>query len=486
MNDLRYAFRQLLKSPGFALIAVLTLALGIGASTAIFSVLDAVLLRPLPYPQQERLVELRELDENGKGMEFAQPNFDDLRTRSRSFEAIAKYAGGPEAVIGGSEPLQTNVCAVSGDFFSVLAVRPVLGRFFSSKSLTENKQVAVVSFGFWKRLLGGRTDLAGTTLRLENRSFAVVGVLPAEREFPPDVDVWIPTEIYPPGTSRAAHSWHVVARLRNGVSIKQARTEIASIGRRLKGEYGKQTDMVSFGLSPLRDRLVKDVRGMLLVLAGAVTLVLVIACSNVANLLLVRTTVRHKEIALRAALGASRWRLARQFLVETMLLTLCAGALGVLFAFWGVDLMVGLYHGDLPRVGEIGVNIPVLLFSLGLSVIVGISLGLVPVLGTSSQHLQSHLQNAGRGLTPGSSGTRGRNLLIVFQVALTLMLLVGAGLLGRSFQRLLAVDPGFQPESAVAMSLWTQFSQEPAAQRQPAQFYHKLIERLQTLPGVIA
>ena len=488
MNDLKYALRSLGKSPAFTAIAIATLALGIGASTAIFSVLDAVLLRPLPYPQQERIVALRELDEKGRGMAFAEPNFDDLRARSRSFEALAKYSEGTDAIAGGSEPVRANTSAVSEDFFRVLGVTPFAGRLFSAQSGSEG-EVAVVSYGFWKRLLAGRPNLEGTTLRSAGRSFAVVGVLPPDVGFPPEIDVWLPSTIFPPNPSRTGHNWRAMGRLRDGVSPEQARGEIAAIGQQLKREHGPNTDAVSFGMTPLRERMVKDIRGVLWALCGAVGLLLVIACSNVANLLLVRAASRRKEVALRAALGASRWRLARQFLVETVLLTLCAGALGVLLAFWGVDLVVGFYRGNLPRVGQIGIDGGVLIFSVGVSFILGLVLGLVPLASVSRSRLQDEL--ASRGVSINRSSSRVRNFLIVGQIALTLMLLVGAGLLARSFQRLLEVDPGFQPESAVAMNLSLPGVEEPLpvsgsskAVVQLAQVYQQLLERLQALPGV--
>lgn len=486
ISDLKYALRSLGKTPAFTAIAIATLALGIGASTAIFSVLDAVLLRPLPYPQQERIVALRELDEKGRGMAFAEPNFDDLRARSRSFAALAKYSEGTEAIAGGSEPVRTNTSAVSEDFFRVLGVRPFAGRFFSTASGVEGNEVAVVSYGFWKRLLAGRTNLEGATLRFAGRSFAVVGVLPPDIGFPPDIDVWFPSTIYPPNLSRTAHNWRAMGRLRDGVSPEQARAEIAAIGQQLKREHGPNTDAVSFGMTPLRERMVKNIRGVLWALCGAVGLLLVIACSNVANLLLVRAAARRKEVALRAALGASRWRLARQFLVETVLLTLCAGALGVLLAFWGVDLVVGFYRGNLPRVGQIGINFSVLLFSLVVSLAVGLVLGLVPALNVSQRQLHGALQDAGRGTSSGRSTSRVRNCLIVAQVALTLVLLVGAGLLGRSFMRLMEVSPGFQPESAVAMTISRPRPEEPADLRRLAQLYQQLLERLSGWPGMIA
>lgn len=478
MTDIRYGLRQLIKHPAFTLVAVLTLALGIGASTAIFSVLDAVLLRPLPYPSQERLVEATELNDAGRGMPFAQPNFDDLRARSGSFEALASYSAGPDAVAGGSEPIRTKVCAASPDFFRVLGVSPVIGRVFSS----ETNEVAVVSYGFWKRMLESRTNLEGTALRFANRSFTVIGVLPPETEFPSDADVWYPRGILPPYESRTAHNFRVIARLREGVLFQQAKIEVESIGRALKLEHGSQTDAVSFGLLPFRERFVRDIRSVLLVLCGAVGLLLAIACSNVANLLLVRAAARRKEVALRAALGATRGRLARQFIAEALLLTLAAGALGALFASWGVHLIVSLYHGDLPRIGEIGVNTNTLLFTLSISLLVAVVLGLVPVFHASRRQLQCDLQDAGRGSS--GSHTRARNLLIVAQVALTLMLLAGAGLLGRSFQRLLAVDPGFRAENVVAMTTLMPEPEGPGAMRSLAEFYRRLLERIGSLPGV--
>jgi predicted permease len=483
MNDLKYAFRTLVKSPAFTLVAVVTLALGIGASTAIFSVLDAVLLRPMPYPNQERLVEVSELNQSGRGMPFAEANFDDLMTRNHSFEAVAAYTRSPDAVAGGIEPVRTNLSGVSPDFFHVLGVSPVLGRLFSAETLREEKQVAVVSYRFWKQQLEGRASLEGASIRFSNRNFAVIGVLPAQTEFPAGVDIWFPFRaLYPPYESRTAHNFRVIARLRTGVSFEQAKTEVAAIGRALKLEHGSQTDAASFGLLSFRERFVRDIRGVLFVLAGAVGLLLAIACSNVANLFLVRAAARRKEVALRAALGASRARLARQFITEALLLTFVAGALGTLLASWSVQLIVGLYHGNLPRVGEIGVSSSVLLFSFAVSLVIAIALGFVPIIHASRRQLQNDLQDAGRGSS--SSQTRARNLFIVAQVALTLMLLVGAGLLGRSFQRLVAVDPGFRAESVVAMTVLLPQPEDPGKMRELAQFHHRMFERLATLPGV--
>jgi predicted permease len=484
VNDLKYTIRSLGKNPAFTLIAVLTLALGIGASAAIFSVVDAVLLRRLPFPAPEQLVEMTELNESDRGMAFAEANFNDLAARSRSFEAMATYSRSPEAVAGGTEPARTNVAGVSADFFRVLGVTPALGRFISAESLREEKQVAVVSYGFWKRILDGRTNLDGTSLRFGNRSFAVIGVLPAGTEFPAGTDVWFPNAIFPPYESRTAHNFRAIARLRPGISFEQANGEVASIGRALKQQYGSQMDAASFGLLSFRERFVRDIRGVLFLLCGAVGLLIAIACSNVANLLLVRATARRKEVALRAALGASRARLARQFIVEALVLTLVAGVIGALLAAWSVRLIVGLYHGNLPRIGEIGVNPGVLLFTFAISLLIAVVLGFVPVIHASRQRFQNDLQDASRGTSAGAKQTRARNFLIVVQVALTLMLLVGAGLLGRSFQRLLSVDPGFRAENVVAMTVLLPYPEEPAAMRALAQFHHNLFERIGALPGV--
>ena len=491
MSDLRFAARQLLKNPAFSIIAIATLALGIGASTAIFSVLDAVLLRRLPYPAQGHLVEVTEVNETGRGMAFTEPNFNDLASRNRSFEAVATYTRSPEAVAGGREPVRTTVSGVSVDFFRVLGVKPALGRLISPETLRERNEVAVVSYGFWKRMLEGRMNLQGTSLRFANHTFAVIGVLPRETEFPAGVDVWYPYRaVYPPFESRTGHNFRVSARLRPEVSFQQASTEVASIGRALKLEYGSQTDAASFGLHSFRERLVRDIRSVLFVVCGAVALLLAIACSNVANLLLVRATARRKEVALRAALGASRARLARQFIAEALLLTLIAGAAGAVLASWSVQLIVSLYHGDLPRIGEIAVNTNVLLFTFGISLLIAVVLGFVPVIHASRRQLQNDLQDAGR--RSSGSHTRARNVLLVGQIALTLTLLVGAGLLGRSFQRLLAVDPGFRIENVVAMTILVpdprpqllSDGNAEGAMRALAQFNHELLTRIEALPGV--
>ena len=483
MNDLKYAFRTLLKSPAFTVIAIITLALGMGAATAIFSVVDAVLLRPAPYPNPDRLVEVRELDERGRGMPVCEANYNDLATRNHSFDASARYAVWTQPVAGGRDAIRANTALASADFFKVLGVQPMIGRFFSSD---KSENVAVVSYGFWQRQLGAPASLDGVTLRFANRSFAVIGVMPANLEFPANADLWYPAETLPPNNSRSGHNWKVVARVKASATLEQARADIAAIGQQLKQEYGREIDAVSFAALPLRERSVQEVRRMLYVLCGAVGVLLLIAGSNVGNLLLVRATVRRKEIALRAALGASSGRLARQFIVEALLLTIFGAALGAIFSAWGVDLIVGLYHGNLPQVGKIGINPSVLLFSSGVAIVLGIVLGLVPAVHASRNRLQSDLQDAGRGQSASRANRRIRNGLIVGQVALTLMLLVGAGLLGRSFQQLLAINPGFTTESAVAMTVSMPDPEDAADRRRLAQAYQQLLVRLERIPGVLS
>jgi len=483
MNDFTFALRQLRKSPGFTLIALLTLALGMGAATAIFSVVDAVLLRPAPYPNPERVVEIRELDERGLGMPVCEPNYKDLATRNHSFEAIARDAILTQAVAGGSEPQRVNTSPVSGDFFRTLGVQPLRGRFFSGSNVGE---VAVVSYGFWRRQLGAAENVEGKMLRFANRSFAVVGVMAPGIEYPSGVDVWYPAEIYPANTSRNGHNWRVVARVKPSVTLEQARAEVAMIGQQLKQEYGQETDAVSFAALPLRERSVQDVRRILFVLCGAVGVLLLIAASNVGNLLLVRATMRRKEVTLRAALGASSTQLAREFIIEALLLTLGGAALGAVLSIWGVDLILGIYHGNLPQVGGIAINLRALLFSFGIALILGVALGLAPAVHASRNQLQSDLQDAGRGGSTGRATRRILNGLIVAQVALTLMLLVGAGLLGRSFQQLLAVNPGFIPQSSVAMAISLPDTSDAAGKRKLAQFSRQLLVSLQSIPGAIS
>ena len=514
IKDIRFGVRSLLKRRGFTSIAVLTLALGVGACTAIFSVVDGVLLRSLPYPDAERIVQLREVNSAGVQIAFAEPNYLDVRARSHTFEAIAQYNGALTTVTGGSEPVRARAYLVSTDFFRVLGTRPVVGRtFLPEESKPGGAPIAVVSYGFWQRLLGGRSDLTGTTLRLMDQSVTVVGVMPAGFAFPRAAEVWIPRELFPQETSRSAHNWSVVARLRPAIKTEAAAAEVSAIGKQLKQEYGKDVDAADFTVVPQQEYMVGNVRRPLLMIFIAVGFLLVVACANVANLLLAQVTARQREFAVRSALGATRVRLARQFITENLLLALTAGALGVLLSFWGVDLLLGLNRQSLPRMSEIGVNARAVAFTLGLSLLVAAVLGVVPLLRFSTRDLETSLREAGSGAR-GYAGRHLRGLLVVAQMALTLILLVGAGLLGKSFYRLLQIDPGFRTESAVAMELslpnprmdeqrYKQFMksynrlmelgvapdvtvQLSAEEERQRLFHQQLLERLSATPGVVA
>ncbi|MFN0107529.1 MAG: ABC transporter permease [Blastocatellia bacterium] len=487
-QDLRYALRMLRGKPGFTLAAALSLALGIGASTAIFSIVDGVLLRPLPYPEPERLVRLNEVNERGVKIRMSEPNYLDVRSRNHSLESIAQYAGGQVVVSGGSEAARAFACWVSGDFFKAMGVQPFAGRSFSpdESKFGGANQVAIVSYAFWQQKMGGRADFSGAKLNVDGPAFTVIGVMPPGFSFPPTADIWVPREVEPPRMSRTAHNWHVIGRLRSGVSFDQARAEISGVAKQLRQELGKETDAVDIAAVPLKEFMTDNVRTGLLLILAAVGLLLVVACANVANLLLTSATMRASEFAVRAALGASRWRMARQFITENLLLTTAAGGLGILISFWGVDLLLKLNAGNLPRESEIAVNYRALLFTLGLSTLIAIVLGLLPAMRFSGADLHTSLKEGGRGQMAASTSGRLRSGLVVAQVALTLMLLVCAGLLSRSFLKLMQVDPGFKPESSVAMTLSQATTLDKQQEAQLQQFNEQLLERLQTMPGVKA
>ena len=481
-QDLRFALRTLRKSPGFTAVAILTLALGIGANTAIFSVFYGVLLRPLPYPKSEQIVRLWEVNENGGHPNFSDPNFEDLQAQSRSFQALAEYYLVPQTVSFGQSSARVGVSAVSRDFFRVIGVQPFEGRGFIREEQQFNAGlVALASYAYWKQTLGGQTDLSSLRLRISGQPASVVGIMPPGFRFPENADVWVPREVYERYPSRTAHNWQVVGRLADGVRIKQSRPELSALARRLKQQYGQDTAMSDIAVESLRSAMTGDVHLALLVLLIASTFFLLIACANVVNLMLAQVAARDRELSLRAALGAGGRRLVRQFLTEGLLLSLLGGTLGVFVAFWGLDALLSIAPAGLPRLENISINLPVLLFSLGTAVLIASGLGIICAWKSSGAGPQEVLNEGHR--LQGNSPRRQLLLraMIAGQMVTAVVLLVGAGLMGRSLLRVLSVDPGFRTEKVLTMEL--DLPDEPQMPRR-VQLLDDLFARLRSVPGV--
>jgi putative ABC transport system permease protein len=485
VQDLRFGIRMLLKRPVSTATSVGTLALGIGAATAIFSVVYGVLLRPLPYPRPDRLVRVWEQAADGHRMNLADPNFEDLRAQSRSLDGVAEYAFGPSPVVGGSEPVSATLAFVSRDFFSVMRVEPERGRGLTAGDHRPGAApVAVVSRGFWRRVLGGRTDLASLRLNAGEYTVTVVGVLPAEFSFPGGSEIWVPREIVERLPSRSAHNWPVVGRLRDGVSLGAARAELATIGQRLQRRYGGEVDCTALAVAPLQDALTGSVERPLLVLLAAVGMLLLIAGINVANLCLAQSTAREAELAVRSALGAPRRRLVRQFLTEAAVLAASAGLLGVALARGGLDALLALAPAGMPRLADVAIDRPVLLFSLGTSVLLALGLGGFAALRATAADPRQALAERGRSGAGSLRVTRVGRVLVAGQLALALVLLVGAGLLGRSLLRVLAVEPGFRTDHVLTLDLTLPGVATPAERAARVRFLDELSVRLRRLPAV--
>jgi putative ABC transport system permease protein len=485
-QDLRYGARTLLKHPGFTLVAVLTLSLGIGANSAIFSVVNGVLLRSLPYPNPERVVMLWEAGDSGKPTYVSHQNFSDWRAQQRSYEYISAYSarfGGPSTILGGSEPVRAYTVAVYRDFFNVLGVQPFLGRTFSpEESNFGTSPVAVVSFRFWQNSLNADPNLSGKKLTIGDRSFDVVGVMPAEFSLPEETDVWESKEqLYADNSSRSSHNYIGIARLKAGVSVEQAQSELAVIARRLGEQFVEDKQHSRATVVPLKEQLTGSVRAGLLVLLVAVGFVLLIACANVANLMLARAVGRQKEVAIRTALGANRLRIVRQLLTESLLLSLLGGTIGLLTAYWLISALIALAPATIPRLNEIGIEGRTITFTLGVALLTSVLFGLFPALRASNPDLNETLKEGGRGAT-GSSGLV-RNGLVVTEIALTLVLLVGAGLLIKSLWRVLQINPGFNSDHVLTMQVSLPASEYQDHSRK-INFYGQLFERTRSLPGV--
>jgi predicted permease len=489
MNDLRYALRQLTKRPGFTAVAVLTLALGIGANTAIFSVVNGVLLRPLPYEQPDRIVTLWEqLTEQGPAVHVSAPNFRDWKEQARSFGAMALHSspdfGRPGTVLGGREPTRVRVTSVSADFLRIFRVQPALGRAFAADDFRGGAYVVIVSHGFWRDQLGGKPDLTTLTVDLGGRLRQVIGVLPPGFEYPGETDIWGPI---PPleGARRRTHAWRVVARLRDGVTLAAAQTEMTRLAVRLKDAYGPDTDAVGARVTPLQEQLVGSVRRPLWVLLGAAGFVLLVACTNLASMLLARGAGRQRELTIRESLGATRGRIVAQLLTESVLLTGIGLAASLFVSKWLLDALVASAPG-LPRLEDVRIDVPVLAFTGVVAGVAALLFGLLPALRSARLARHATLVGGSRGSAPHRSGPWA--WLVAGEVSLALVLLIGAGLLVRSFWEVLDQDPGFDVKDVLAVELAPPESKYPREDGREAagRYYQRVMEQLSTVPGVTA
>jgi putative ABC transport system permease protein len=477
---------MMVRSPGFALVALITIALGIGANTAIFSVVNTVLLRPLPYEDPDNLVVLWEKQEQIDQESPSLPDFVDWRERNQSFEQMAVARRDNVNLTGAGEPERLLARQITANFFSTLGVTPQIGRSFSVEEEQTRAPVVLISDSLWKRRFGSDLSLIGKPVTLYDTSFTVVGILPPAFQFYTPADVFVPLSFMPDRLkeAREEHGGMVaIARLKAGVSKQQAQSEMDSIAAALEQQYPKTNNTVRVSLNPIYTDMVGDVRPSLLVLLGAVGFVLLIACANVANLLLARAAARQKEIAIRTALGASRLRVVRQLLTESVALAVIGGALGLLLALWGADLLLAVIPNNIPWVTEIALDRNVFAFTLAASVLTGIFFGLAPALQASRPDLNETLKEGGRGSTGGRQ--RARSVLVVSEVALALVLLIGAGLMLKTFSRLQRIEAGFNPTNLLTMMLSLspiKYSDGPKARA----FFKQLEQRIAGLPGTEA
>jgi len=487
LQDIRYGIRGLIKNPGFALIAVVTLALGIGANTAIFSVVNAVLLRPLPYKDVDRILTVWETNiRSGKKEDGASPaNFLDWRDQNKAFEQLATAEPYGHTLTGSTDPERFRSWLVSEGFFDILGVNPLYGRtFLPEEHQAGNSRVIIVGEALWRQRFGADPKIVGQSLLLNGQPHEVVGVMPAACQFPAGRVMWAPLvfrESYK--QDRGSAYFKVIGRLKPGVSREQAQQEITAIQSRLAEQYPQDNKERGARVIPLAEQMRAGARPALLLLLGAAGFVLLIACANVANLLLARGAARQKEFAIRAALGAVRARLVRQLITESVSLAVLGGVGGMFVAWWGVDTVLAFGPGNLPKQAEIGFDGRVLVFALAVSVLTALIFGLAPALRFSKPDLQETLKEGGRA-GDGSAPHRLRNVLVVSEIALALTLLIGAGLLVRSFVRLLQVDPGFATRKAISLEVHVWGSSRTPQQR--AAFFEQTLDRIAALPGVEA
>lgn len=480
-QDVKFAVRSLRARIGMATFAVLTLATGMAAALAIYCVIDALLLRALPYPQPDQLVQVREIADDGHTMSLAYPNYTDLITSVGQFSSSAFHNSYPETIQNGDSAARITIDVSGGDFFRLLGIAPQLGHTFGAG---EREKVAVIGHGLWQGLLHGRADVLGQPLKIGADLYTVIGVMPTGFDFPQDTAAWIPVPPAYLGTSRSAHNFEVLGRLRAAAELGQARLAANALAMRLKVQYGKEVDAVAFALTPLGDAIAAPVRSALLLLAAGTAFLLLIAVTNTINLLLALNGVRARELAVRAALGASRARLARQVVLESLLIATTAAALALIAASAAIRVLAHMAAGQLPRIDEIHLDARMIALSVVAALVIALISGAAVLWNTRERNPMGELRESGRGQSPSRSHLRTRTLLLVGQTALTTVLLVGAGLLGRSFLALLAVDPGFNAEGAVSVQISPPSAQDAGAAIKNAQRYDNLMAAFASVPGV--
>jgi predicted permease len=492
-QDLKYSIRMLSKSPGFTAVAVLTLALGIGANTAIFSIINSVLLRPLPFHQPEQLVQLWETEGAPGNYPLTGPDYLDWQSQNSTLAGTSLFSWYRSLnASGAGQPEAAEVISTQANFFSLLGVQPAIGRTFAAgEDQLGKNHVAILSYGFWRRHFGGQPGVLSQTVVLNNESYSVIGVMPPwfnfPRSFTSPTDIWTPLNMSPRGTgTRGSHQWRAIARMKAGITVEAARADLETIAKRLAKDFPDNNDDVNAVVVPLKEELAGYSREPLLILLGAVVLVLAVACANVANLLLARSTGRQREIAVRASLGASRWRLIRQLLTESVLLSLAGAGLGLVGAWWAVATLQAAKTSPLPHANPIQVDMTVLLFTIGASILVGVLFGLAPALQVSELNLTEELKSSAQAVGGSSGGKRLlRDTLVVAEIAASLALLVGAGLLLRSFSRLRNADIGVQTQNVLTIGIALPNAKYTnlAARRE---FFDALLTRVERVPGVQA
>lgn len=486
LHDLRYAGRGLLKSPGFTAVAVLTLALGIGANTAIFSVVNSVLLEPLPFDEPERLVQVFEVTRGGVGT-ASPPNFMDWRDANTVFREMGAYTATAGALSGAGDPQRIAGAAVTGGFFPVLGEAPVLGRTITdADAVTGQDHVVVLSHGLWQRRFGADPGIAGSTVQLDGGDYTVIGVMPEGFGYPAGAEIWVPLAFTEEDltTQRGAHYLDVIARLAPGATVGQASSEMAALADLLEARNPATNTGSSALVLPLREAMVGDARPALLILLGAVGFVLLIACANVANLLLARTAARKRELAVRSALGAGQGRLLRHVLAESVLLGLIGGAAGLALAKLALDVLLTFPFDGMPRLAGTRLDGTVLAFTAGVSVLTGVFFGLLPAIRSGrARDLTAALKSGGGAVAQDRTGGRTQGALVVAEMALAVLLLAGAGLLLKSFISLQRVDPGFNPSGVLTFNIALPRSGYPEPEDSQA-FFGELERRVAALPGV--